>query len=338
MIKSKINWDVIERLNKEHGLLSKTFFYGLPEVTNPVNTSVAVDEVIVQPKWDVPDKVVISTAVVGSFFSKRGNPNHPITPDEIYDSAREVCLAGAPVVHVHVRNEQGYNRLNPELFRKVVGPLKKEFPDVMFDGCLVPRYDGDWERLKEVLQDKIFDVTPINTAASYIGDMLLTKPPHVIIQKAVLVQEHGVVPQIAVYSDGDIDNADRWLIKTGVIEKPAHWLILPALPGCSPMNSPTGMVLSLMHRAHRIREIDAGAVIRGGAAGRASSYLATLAVLLGLHIRVGMEDTVWMWPHKDDKIDNNANQFKKYKQLTGLLGREVAAPNDYRKLIGLAPR
>ncbi len=335
MIETKIKWDIIEKLNQEHGKLSKTFFFGLPEITDPVNTSVATDDVIVQPKWKVPEQIAISTAIVGSFYSKRGNPNQPITREEVYNSAREACQAGAPIVHIHVRNEQGYSRLDPELFREVLTPLKKEFPDVMYDACLVPRYEGDWERLIEMLEEHVVDVTPINTVAAYCGDMLLTKPPHVIIQKARLVQQYGVVPQIAVYSDGDIDNADRWLIKTGIVESPSHWISLPALPGGSPMQSPVGMVETLMHIHNRIREIDKDAVIMVCAAGRASSYLATLAVLLGLHIRVGMEDTVWMWPHKDEKIQNNAEHFKKFKLLCELLGRRVATPNEYRKMIGL---
>ncbi|MBS7527273.1 3-keto-5-aminohexanoate cleavage protein [Fusibacter paucivorans] len=337
---NKIRWDVIEQLSKEHGMLSKTFFYGLPEVTDPVHTAVATDDVIVQPKWDISDKVVISTAVVGSFYSKNGNPNQPITPDEIYNSAREAILAGAPIIHIHVRNEDGYNRLDPKLFNQVIGSLKKEFPDVMFDCCLVPRYEGDWERMLEMLDSKLIDVTPINTTATYCGDMLLTKAPHIIIQKARLVQEHGIIPQIAVYSDGDIDNADRWLFKTGLVEtgatgQPSHWLILADLPGGSPMPTKSGMVETFMHLHNRIKEIDKDAVIMVCASGRASSYLATLAVLMGCHIRVGMEDTVWKWPHKDDKIENNAKTFLDYKQLCALLGREVASPNDYRKLIGL---
>ncbi len=340
MIESKIKWDVIEKLNKEQGLLSKTFFYGLPEVTDPVHTAIATDDVIVQPKWNVSDKIFVSTTIVGSFYSKRGNPNHPITPEEIYNSAREACLAGAPVLHLHVRNEDGYNRLDPKLYREILTPLKKEFPDVMFDCCLVPRYEGDWERMIEMLESGLIDVTPVNTAAAYCGDMLLTKAPHICVQKARLIQQNGMIPQIAVYSDGDIDNADRWLIKTGIIEtgipgKPTHWCVLPALPGGSPMNSPVAMVETFMHIHNRIKEIDKDAVIMVCAAGRASSYLATLAIILGLHIRVGMEDTVWKWPHKDEKIVSNAQHFLEFKQLCALLGREVATPNDYRKLIGL---
>ncbi len=60
---------------------------------------------------------------------------------------------------------------------------------------------------------------------------LFAKLPHVLIEKTRLCQELGVKPQVAVYSDGDVDNADRYLIKTGLLEKPYYWIILAALPG-----------------------------------------------------------------------------------------------------------
>jgi 3-keto-5-aminohexanoate cleavage enzyme len=140
---------------------------------------------------------------------------------------------------------------------------------------------------------------------------------------------------VAVYSDGDVDNADRYLIKTGLLEKPYYWIILPALPGGVPMHNPRQMVHSLMHVCELIYDIEPESIIIVCASGRASSYLATMAMLLGLHVRVGMEDTIWDYPHKDDLITSNAGNFKRYKAIAGLLGREVADGNEYRELIGL---
>jgi 3-keto-5-aminohexanoate cleavage enzyme len=181
----------------------------------------------------------------------------------------------------------------------------------------------------------LVDQTPLNTAATYSGDTVLVKPPHVMIEKTRICQELGVKPQIAVYSDGDIDNADRYLIKTGLLEKPYYWIVLPALPGGSPMQNPKAMVEVLMHYVNRIKEIDEGSQIVVCAAGRASSYLVTLAILLGLHIRIGMEDTVWMWPHRNEKIRNNVEHFKMFKQLIELMGREIMEPNEFRKMMGM---
>jgi 3-keto-5-aminohexanoate cleavage enzyme len=283
----------------------------------------------------VPEKVVISQTINGAFYSKKSNPNIPVSPEEIIKSARECALLGPSTVHVHVRDEQGYNVLDPELFHRCIDPIRDEFPMPVYDGCMVPFQAGEWDRMVSVLSDRLLEVTPINTTACYCGDTLFAKPPHVMIEKTRLCQELGVKPQIAVYSDGDVDNADRYLIKTGLLEKPYYWIILATLPGGSPMHNPKQMVNGLMHLCELIYDIDRESIIIVCASGRASTYLAVMAMLLGLHIRVGMEDTIWEFPHKDTLIKSNAECFRKYKLMAQLLGREVADGNEYRKLIGL---
>ncbi len=149
--------------------------------------------------------------------------------------------------------------------------------------------------------------------------------------------EAGVKPQIAVYSDGDIDNARRFLIDSGLLEPPFFWLVLPALPGCSPMYSPQSMISGLTRYVQTIREIDANSIISVCAAGRASTYLATLALLMGLNIRVGMEDTVYTWPHKDELLPSNAYHFKLVHGIAQSLGRELMSAEEYLALIGATP-
>jgi 3-keto-5-aminohexanoate cleavage enzyme len=200
---------------------------------------------------------------------------------------------------------------------------------------MVPFQDGVWEKMVQVLEDRLLEVTPINTVAAYCGDTLFCKPPHVMIEKTRLCQDLGVKPQIAVYSDGDIDNAHRYLIRTGLLKKPYYWIILPTLPGGSPMHNPRQMVESLMRYVNAIYDIDDESVIIVCAAGRASSYLSTFALLLGLNIRVGMEDTIWKWPHREDLITSNAEHYKAFKSLAELLGRDVMTGDEYRELIGL---
>ena len=63
--------------------------------------------------------------------------------------------------------------------------------------------------------------------------------------------------------------------------------------------------------------------------------LTALALVMGLHVRVGMEDTVWIWPHRDDLIRSNEEQVRAAVSLAGLLGRRVATSEEDRGLIGL---
>lgn len=311
--------------------------YGIPTVMD-LEHSCYHDAPISEPWTDIPEQMIISVAITGAFFRQDQNPHQPITPDEIRASAREVALAGASAIHIHVRDEDGYNVLSPERFEAVIQPLHDEFPDVPVDACLVPALDGEWEKMNDVLESGLLDAAPINTTATYIGDSLFVKPTPILLEKTRRILEAGSVPEIAVYTDADVSNADRYLFKSGLLKSGAVWLVLPALPGCSPMENPRQMVASLTRTVEAIRDVDPEAVIMVCAAGRASTYLATLAAVMGLHIRVGMEDTYFKWPHREDKLTSNLEAFQLAKQLAEVVGRRVATPSETRAIMGLKPR
>ncbi len=328
-----IDWDRVNKgLEREgHRMIWRP--YGLPEVVNPEGT--AFHDTPLSPPWDIPDKMIISTAITGAFFTPEINPNQPITPDQIREEARQCAAAGASTVHIHVRDDAGFNTLDVGRFKEVIDPLREEFPDLAVDGCLVTALDGEWEQMKVALDAKILDAVPVNTTATYVGDALFAKPIPVIMEKARLVQEAGAKVVIACYTDADVSNADRYLIKSGLVEPGAYWAILPALPGCSPMENPRQMVEGLTRMASAIYDVDPEATILVCAAGRASMYLVNVAAALGLHVRVGMEDTIWRWPHRNDLVESNLQFLEAAKQMAGVLGRPVATHAEYREMVGM---
>ena len=101
------------------------------------------------------------------------------------------------------------------------------------------------------------------------------------------------------------------------------------------MHNPQQMVDSLMRMVRTIKDIDPDCFILVCAAGRASTYLATMAMLLGLHVRVGMEDTLWPYPHRDDIIKRNVDHFNQVRQIAHLLGRDLMSPAEYRQALGM---
>ncbi len=333
---SKVDWDRVEKgLEREqHRMIWRP--YGLPDIVDP-ERSAFVDAPIQTP-WDVPEKMIISTAITGAFFSRKANENQPITPDQIREEARACAAAGASTVHIHVRDDDGYNTLSLDRFNAVIDPLREEFPQLAVDGCLVTALDGEWEEMKRVLDAGVFDAVPVNTTAVYTGDALFAKPVPVILEKARLVQEAGAKVLIAAYTDGDVNNADRYLIKSGLVPTPSYWCVLPALPGCSPMENPRQMVDGLLRMTSAIYDVDPDATILVCAAGRATMYLVTVAATLGLHVRVGMEDTVWLWPHRNDRAQSNTQFLDLAKNLANVLGREVATHEEYREIVGMPAR
>ena len=329
---TKIHWDKIQRgvARDRERMIWKP--YGAPQILNLENS--ALHDAPISVPWNIPEKIAVSVAITGAFFRHDQNLHQPLTPDAIRDSAMSVLDAGASTVHIHVRDDEGFNVVSLERFKSVIDPLKAKYPDLAVDGCLVPALDGEWDEMRRVLDAKLLDAAPVNATATYIGDSLFAKPAPLLMEKTRLIVESGAIPEIAVYTDGDVSNADRFLIKSGLIKAPAVWLILPALPGCSPMDNPRQMVEGLTRIVASIRDIDPDGMIMVCAAGRAAMYVATLAALMGLHIRIGMEDTYWLWPHRDDRITSNLQAYELATKISEVTGRAVASPLEYRKLIG----
>lgn len=326
-----IDWDKIKRgvERDKHTVVWKA--YGYPDIAD-LDCCAFHDAPISEP-WNVPEKLIVSVAITGSFVRRDKNPNQPYTPDEIRASAREVLLAGASTVHIHVRDDNGYFKLDPDRFRQVIEPLKEEFPDLAVDGCLVCGLPGDWPEFEKTISTGVLDASPVNSTATFIGDSLIGKPPPILMEKTRLLQKHGITPEIAVYTDGDISNANRYLIRSGLIGPGAVWLLLPGLPGCSQMDSPRQMAEGLIRMAGLVKDVDPEGIIVVCAAGRASSALAMLAVSLGFHIRVGMEDTYYLHPHKNDIIESNLQTFQLAKMLAEASGRPIATRAEYKEML-----
>lgn len=333
---NKIKWDHVNKHLERTGVQAIWKAYGMPEVVDPFTSRYA--DIDPMPRWAIPDKVHISVGVTGGFFSRRINPNQPVTVEEIRDEAEACIKAGAQSIDIHVRDASGFNKLSLDRFKEVVLPLKEKYPDVGFDGGLVAASPEEGKEMELAIKSGLFEVIPVNTSMVMCGDSQFVKPPHAYIRKAAWAMEAGCKPQIAVYTDGDIDNARRYLIDSGLLEPPYYWIILPALPGCSPMNSPLAMVDGLTRMVRLIREIDQDSIMTVCAPARASTYLATLAMLMGLHVRAGVEDTVFMYPHKDDLIPDNRTHFNLTRQIGENLGRSLMSAGEFRALVGLPPR
>jgi 3-keto-5-aminohexanoate cleavage enzyme len=98
------------------------------------------------------------------------------------------------------------------------------------------------------------------------------------------------------------------------------------------------MAQHLFLMVDQIRKIDPTSVISVCAAGRAGLYMTTLATMMGLHIRIGTEDTPWKHPNSDVHLKDNLEMFNMARDIAGLLGRTPATANEYRALVGKPAR
>ena len=285
------------------------------------------------PKWEIPEKVVLGVALTGSFIDKRQNPNQPYTAPEILKEAFACLEAGATYLHFHVRDEKGSNLGAAEIYRKIVEPIREKYGRKVFlDGC--PVFGKNFEEACSPLTEGLFEVGIVNPVCTFVSDNVRWLTPPAIRAQCEYFQALGKKVMVSVHDTASIDNIKRFLIKPGILKKPYYFCILPDLPGAFYMPNPRGMVEGLTLLVNRLKELDPDCQILVCSSGRASIYLGTLAILMGLHLRVGTEDTVWRYPHKDEKVQSNVQVFQMAKSICELLGRKVATAEEYRELIG----
>jgi uncharacterized protein (DUF849 family) len=111
------------------------------------------------------------------------------------------------------------------------------------------------------------------------------------------------------------------------------------MPGGAPMYDPISMAETMVYMIRRIKDVDKSEnqkilVLAGG---RASSYVIALAILLGCHVRVGKEDTIYMHPDRDDVIKSSAEVVERTVAMARLLGREPMTAAEYRQDVGMQP-
>ncbi|MFK4445367.1 3-keto-5-aminohexanoate cleavage enzyme [Caballeronia udeis] len=288
-----------------------------------------------QPKWDVPQKIAINAAVSGRF-------EKTTSLEEYVDAASSVIEAGACGVHIDfswMTDKQGrrMDRDIPpvEAYSAVLEPLRK-------------RFGNDFVPNLNVLHGTTFDIcmSPARAGLTEVAPCAPGHPEAFMVPAIEALEAAGVKPELAVHSSGEIELAKRKLIDTGILKKPYNWLLLYGLPfnvgrtlvsGTS-VTDAQDMAQHMFLMVDQIRKIDPTSVISVCAAGRATLYMTTLATMMGLHIRIGTEDTPWKYPNSDEHLKDNLEMFNMARDIAGLLGRTPATANEYRALIGKPAR
>lgn len=294
-----------------------------------------------QPKWDIPGKIGICCAVSPRCSEGNGGGQSVASVEQYIDEASAVIEEGAYSVHIDftwVTDKSGrrLDQMPPvEAYQMVLEPLRK-------------RYGYSFMADLNVLNGKTFTecMSPLVAGLAEVAPCAPGHPEAFVGPAVRTIFAHGVLPALAIHNSGEIELAKRRLIDTGIMTGPVLWGLLFGLPfdaGRTLLSGNTvmdvdDMVRQMMLMVHQIRKIDPRAQMLVCAAGRATMYMTTLATMLGLHIRVGIEDTDWKYPNSNDRFSSNLEMFKAAKQIAALHGRTPATANEMRQLFGLPQR
>jgi uncharacterized protein (DUF849 family) len=291
------------------------------------------------------DKVIITCAVTGNLTTPEQTPHLPITPEQIAEACLGAADAGAAIVHIHVRDPlTGRPSMLLEHYVDVVQRIRARNPELILNittgpgGRFVPSQDdpkvaadGTTLMVPEKRVEHIAVLGPdictldLNTMNS--GREVVINTPGNVRRMAKVIAEAGVKPEIELFDSGDIALM-RDLLADGTLQGPVLCsFVMGVRYGFQP--SPETVLYArdlLPHDA----EFTAIGIGKAAFTTVAQSYLA------GGHVRVGLEDSVYL--SRGQLAASNAEMVAKARRIVEDLGGAIATVEEARGIVGLPPR
>jgi len=273
------------------------------------------------------EKLVISACICGAEVTKENNPAVPYTVEEVVREAKSAYDAGAALIHLHVRWDDGTPTQDKDRFQVMVDAIRKECPDVIIQ----PSTGGavgmtDLERLQST------EITPTPEMATldcgtcnFGGNEIFINTDDTIMNFAKILKERGIKPECEVFDKGMIDlglKAD----KKGLLVHPIHWDFVLGV-------QMTATVRDLVIMA---TSIPADSTWTATGIGKNCWNIVAATIAMGGHVRVGFEDNVYL--EKGVLAKSNGEMVEKVVQIAKLMGREIATPDEAREILSLPPR
>jgi len=292
-------------------------------------------------------EVIVTCAVTGAGDTVGKHPAIPVTPKEIAAAAIEAASAGATVAHCHVRDPKtGRGSRDPALYREVVDRIRSADTDVIIN--LTAGMGGDLQigpgeqplefgvgtdlvgalaRLAHV-EELLPEICTLDCGTLNFGDgdYIYVSTPAQLRSGAKRIQELGVKPELEIFDTGHLWFAKQ-LIKEGLLDKNPLFQLCMGVPWGAPCD--TGTMKSM------VDNMPEGAIWAGFGIGRMQMPMVAQAMILGGHVRVGLEDNIWL----DKGVHaTNGSLVERAVSIIEKMGGKALSPSEGRIKLGLPKR
>ena len=273
------------------------------------------------------EKLIIAAAICGAEVTKAHNPAVPYTVDEIVREAKSAYDAGAAVVHLHVREDDGTPTQSKERFQVCYDAILEACP-----GVIIQPSTGGAAGMTDLERIQSTDIVPTPEFATldcgtcnFGGDEIFVNTDNTIFNFAKIMKEKGIKPELEVFDKGMIDIALK-ADKKGLLVHPLHFDFVLGVQ----------MTATLRDLVFMVGSIPPGSTWTAAGLGKAQFEIAAATIILGGHVRVGFEDNLYL--EKGVLAKSNGEQVEKVVKLAKLLGREIATPEEAREILSLPQR
>lgn len=273
------------------------------------------------------NKVIITAAISGAEVTQEMNPAVPYTLEQYVREAKLASEAGAAIIHLHARFDDGTPTQDRERFRVIIDAIQRECPDVIIQ----PSTGGATgmtaeERLQPTELNPEMASLDCGTM-NFGGDEIFINTENMIIEFAARMNERGIKPELECFDKSHVDMALR-LVRRGHIKPPLHFNFVLGVNGGA-----TGTPRDLLF----LREsIPADATFTVTGIGRCQLEMNVMGMLLGGHVRVGFEDNLKY--NRDRMAISNAEFVERIVRIAKELNLEIATPAEARQILGMPER
>jgi len=272
------------------------------------------------------DKLIITAAICGAEVTKEQNPNVPYTVEEIVREAKSAVDAGAAIVHLHVREDDGTPTQSHVRFQECEEAIYKACPNVI----LIPSTGGAVgmtpdERLDSTNTTPIPEMATLDCGTCNFGDEIFdnTMPTMRAFGKRMI--EKGIKPEYECFEMGHLDTILTMARKGEVPGNPMQFNFVLGVPGCTPA--------TVDNLCWLVKNIPAGSTWTATGIGRHAFTLAAPAIVMGGNVRVGFEDNLYL--ERGVLAKSNGELVDKVVRMAKLLGRQVATSDEAREILSL---
>jgi uncharacterized protein (DUF849 family) len=288
-------------------------------------------------------KPIITCAVTGNITTVEQNPHLPVSPEQIADAVLEAAEEGAAVAHIHVRDPKtGRPSMELDYYREVMDRVRAVNTEVIINlttgpgGRFAPSEEDPSvagpgttlmvpEKRVEHIEILKPDIATLDLNTMNSGEQVVINTPRNVARMARRIRAAGVKPEIELFDSGDIHLARR-LIQDGELDGPGLFsLVLGVRYGFDA--TPETMMYAR-------NLLPPGAIWTGFGVGREALPMVAQSLVLGGHVRVGMEDTVFI--AKGELVRSNGVLVRRAREILRAVGAEPATPIEARRMLGLS--
>jgi 3-oxoadipate:acetyl-CoA acetyltransferase len=273
--------------------------------------------------------LIVNLALTGMVPTRESSPHVPLTTEEILEDVRACAALGAAIVHVHARGPDGRPTHRAEAFAEIIEGIRAIDPELVVCATTSGRDVADVEARAEVLDLEGAarpDMASLTLGSNNFPGQVSANAPDTIKDLALRMRDRGIRPELEAFEPGMVAYG-RHLLERGVLEEPCYLNVILGGQGTAPL-TPAVLAgfLSLVP--------DAWTWALGGI-GRAQIDTSAMAVAAGGHVRIGLEDNLWL--DRDRRhLATNAEMVERVAELAQLSDRPLATPGQVRERLGLA--